>query len=616
MSRAGQPVPLWALISCGLAIVASLYGLAERHRAEAANRAVGLAVEHQLLADLASVSGISEVQAVRMAKAAGFNGLVIPEDTVADKQAEGILTLASGRGATEVSGPPSVLNRLLQLGELRLGRSLAGGSPGKPFVRHTGSIAQLRATSLGLDPASAQIARAEGMEVIARHSNSQGASARYVKGMLRSSAMMGAKWMLPSGDSVLGRRSSIKDTADALREFGMVYLTPEFVKISGDDLLRSRNKDLTLRLHSIQAAEADRLSESAYIERFAKAYRERSIRWLMLRPISAAEENPLKAFLDLAAKTKKAVEKEGGSIKTPRPFSGPDLPRLYFPVLFLLAAPFLAWVGAALIPSRWSLAVFALAAGALAAGALLESARPYCALIAAMAFPTGAYLWLEAQEKVTAWKAFAVLLVVSLAGGLMVSAALVGVEWTLQNEQFTGIKLAHFLPIGLAGLILLRRHISLGELTRQPILYGTAAAGLTALAVVYFMLARTGNDNPAAVSGIELQFRSLLEAVLYARPRTKEFLIGHPALVMGLACMAWSGGKGRLGALGSVLTAAGAIGLTSMVNTLCHLHTPIDLGLARIGTGLVIGGILGLFGAGILSLTLRKSWAEEDTGAI
>ena len=44
-----------------------------------------------------------------------------------------------------------------------------------------------------------------------------------------------------------------------------------------------------------------------------------------------------------------------------------------------------------------------------------------------------------------------------------------------------------------------------------------------------------------------------------------------------------------------------AIGQTSVVNTMCHLHTPITLSLARIGVGWILGCILGWIVWGVLS---------------
>lgn len=35
------------------------------------------------------------------------------------------------------------------------------------------------------------------------------------------------------------------------------------------------------------------------------------------------------------------------------------------------------------------------------------------------------------------------------------------------------------------------------------------------------------------------------------------------------------------------------IGQSDIVDTLCHTHTPLDIGLARIVIGLIVGGIIG-----------------------
>jgi hypothetical protein len=122
------------------------------------------------------------------------------------------------------------------------------------------------------------------------------------------------------------------------------------------------------------------------------------------------------------------------------------------------------------------------------------------------------------------------------------------------------------------------------------------------------MFLRTGNDNPAIVSDLEVRLRSLLEQILFVRPRTKEILIGHPAMIVGLALMLraaafTSQGRAAPFAGWAILALTiGAIGQTSIVNTMCHLHTPLTVGLTRIGVGLVLGGILG----GLLWAILRR----------
>src|SRR5207302_414981 len=96
----------------------------------------------------------------------------------------------------------------------------------------------------------------------------------------------------------------------------------------------------------------------------------------------------------------------------------------------------------------------------------------------------------------------------------------------------------------------------------QPLHVWQTAAALVGAVALALLVARTGNDPGVGVSALEMKFRSLLEAHL-VRPRTKEFLIGHPALLIGLAMAAtprWS-----RWALPFLLV--GAIGQASIVNS-------------------------------------------------
>ena len=91
------------------------------------------------------------------------------------------------------------------------------------------------------------------------------------------------------------------------------------------------------------------------------------------------------------------------------------------------------------------------------------------------------------------------------------------------------------------------------------------------------------------MSGIELKFRSLLDKVMVVRPRTKEFLFGHPALILGAAFL-----FARRRSIGLPLVALGVLGQASLLNTFCHIHTPLALTLLRAFNGLVLGIIIGL----------------------
>ena len=97
-----------------------------------------------------------------------------------------------------------------------------------------------------------------------------------------------------------------------------------------------------------------------------------------------------------------------------------------------------------------------------------------------------------------------------------------------------------------------------------------------------------GNDAGVGVSGAELKGRAILDRILPVRPRTKEFLVGHPLFILGIAW--WWRGRRRLGLPCLVF---GSLGQVSLLNTFCHIHTPLVISVWRGGVGLVLGVLLG-----------------------
>jgi len=76
---------------------------------------------------------------------------------------------------------------------------------------------------------------------------------------------------------------------------------------------------------------------------------------------------------------------------------------------------------------------------------------------------------------------------------------------------------------------------------------------------------------------------------LVARPRTKEFLVGYPALVLAgtAAALGW-----RRAAV--PLAMAGAVGTAGAINSFSHLHTPLLYTMWRTGNALLVGAVLAI----------------------
>lgn len=77
---------------------------------------------------------------------------------------------------------------------------------------------------------------------------------------------------------------------------------------------------------------------------------------------------------------------------------------------------------------------------------------------------------------------------------------------------------------------------------------------------------------------------------MYARPREKEFLIGHPAFL--LAVMALYRHWPRL--IHYLLIVVATVGQGSLVETFAHLRTPVYMSFVRGLDGLVVGAALGV----------------------
>jgi hypothetical protein len=189
----------------------------------------------------------------------------------------------------------------------------------------------------------------------------------------------------------------------------------------------------------------------------------------------------------------------------------------------------------------------------------------------------------------------------SVIGGLHIAALLTLPSYMLHIEQFFGVKIAHFLPPLFIAVYLVVSESDYKSLLKGTVRWLDVLIMVGIMGVVFVMLSRTGNDNPGDVSALELKLRNFLDRVLPERPRTKEFLIGHPALILGLS-MAFRGQRGWL----PLIAFLAAVGQVSVLNTFCHLHTPIAVSLLRVAVGVVMGGIVGLFALGIYNMVSNR----------
>ena len=365
---------------------------------------------------------------------------------------------------------------------------------------------------------------------------------------------------------------------------------------------------MSVRLHSAQTAELDKLTPVDAIDRYVKAARERNMRVLLIRPLTFAAQQPLAAFDWFLKEITRQALKNGQEIGKPHAFSEPGIPSFFFALLGLAVAPSVWFAVARFVSSkaaRWTGGVLL---ALLGVACVRKIGAEGMALLGSMTFPILGFYALDAvlprMKGPTALRMFAGFWLVSafsVVGGLCVAGLLNSLAFYIRAAEFEAVKLSVFLPIVVVGVHYFLTLSDWRGALRSPITWGASALGLGIGAVLAIMIARTGNDTGVGPSGGEMVFRNLMDRFLYVRPRTKEFLIGHPFLIFGIGTLirllkrnnAASEPASGLAGWTILLLMLGAIGQTDIVNTMCHIHIPFMLSLARVLEGLVLGCIIG-----------------------
>lgn len=215
---------------------------------------------------------------------------------------------------------------------------------------------------------------------------------------------------------------------------------------------------------------------------------------------------------------------------------------------------------------------------------------------------TGISPWRSTLESVVY---LVVAALIAAIGGISIAAMLGSTQFFMEFALFRGVKLTFVAPVLLTAIAYLQRFpiwkgrtISsvsdvksfITEFVQIDIkVYSLLIAGALAL-VAYVFVGRSGHTAGVPVPSWELALRRFLENTMYARPREKEFLIGHPAFMLA----AYAVGRRIPMVMHFALSIAAVIGIASMVETFCHLRTPVYMSIARGYDGLLLGIVIGL----------------------
>lgn len=637
-----------------VALCSATYMAVQRWDVEQANRSVEIVADWEQVQEMSACYALSQKTLLTLLKKEGVQGVAITEETLSSLRDRGLITItviplsspSLTSWATLISSrKPWIIHHLRTYFTHRYHLELEKAPPSYPpeatlVVPY--SFNAIRNLPIGFWEEDLAMIRSAGLEIVGRVFNTPGLNPQSMEWLFSTLKQKGIRVLIFAGDAVLGFRDQIRETARLLNRYQMVYGSIEFGKQQGDETLSKILRGHLVRVHSITPTEISKIRLPEITERYTRAARERNIRILYLRLLPYATRKGLQDQVSYLRALRQSLLREGLILGKAIPFKPLHIPLI--PLLLIglgvssSAVLLLKMILRVNLSTQMALlAVFFVIPSLFIPFSPHLSAKGW-ALLSALTFPTLALLQpyrymrvleteLQQQQRPPAWKfallAFIALSGITLMGALLIVGLLADRDFLVKADTFVGIKLAHILPLlGLAGIILgdlvgdqenVRKQILSAtarwrRILGQPLSLGAFLGLLVVLGILFFLLARTGNEPGVGVSSLELKVRSLLDQVLLVRPRTKEFLLGHPALVMALFLAPLLPWGYRVG-----LLLTGAIGQVSLVNTYCHIHTPLQVSLLRTFHGMWIGYILGWIFAFIASkLFWVFQWKEKS----
>lgn len=508
---------------------------------------------------------------------------------------------------------------------------------------------------LGLPVRDMQKVSALGFNVIVRPQNYVGVNEAQIDSIFARIKKAGVKVhaYMPCGTETVGYPDKLEYLGQKMQDNKMKlvmlehYTQLRFAQIDGLAPLSEFNKYYAARSYVIDALEQKKIGVGAALRRWALTDEERNIRVNYIRPFLMPVEGKdiMQINLQYVRDIKASVEARGFTVGEAGVFAGlgQDGYAPYFPakVDFIpIAAAIAAGVTLYLALlfglngkkqlALWGVVSLACAVVLLAGRGLLL--RQLLALAAASVFPVLSMsvifgIWEANKKKVSSllniiWKAvwqLALAVILSLVGAAFLSAILADSRFLLEIDIYRGVKLTFILPVLLTAILFIARYdllqvVGKGVKLLLARLNGLLDTGLTFkhvavlfvfLFVAFYFVGRSGHTGGVPVPAIELKMRAFLEQVMYARPREKEFMIGHPAFFLAVLAVYrcvprwWQ----------FVLVCSAVIGQGSLVQTFCHMRTPVIMSLLRAVDGYVVGTAFGIIG--VLVIGLLWSFVEN-----
>ncbi len=630
---------------------------------EQKNQTIEIAADFNEFKELALEDNLHVRDLLNRLKGNGASSVVLSEDTLASLEKENKITIKTSQDILKLSldenfkiEHPVAQNALATLWVhsedkallSRIEHNLSLKLPSDRLIRiHKNLLLINKSTQgfkervgLGFSNETIEMANEASLGVILRITNYPGLTKENAEKYLNllpppasTSAIMFAR------EEAFGYRGDLKEIVKLLTNRSYRLCNFEFTQPKGmvNYLNILKPKRLVIQGHSISRKELDlKYQRETAIARWVRAAKERSIRLLFLRCFHQSEshfiDNLVEYNLDYLSQTVTTLKKlnfkiaqdHRERINEPRLIIGQPIKSEVFATGLALAMGIIILLKITIFKNFSNgllIILFFLGAGVFL-GINENLWIISTGLLGAIAYTAIGPVWainsLE-EKKIKEEKentesnnstlkiAFSLVfksLAPSILGGILLVGLHSNVDFMLKYSQFRGIKLAFIIPLLITGLWALKLYgTEIFKLLHKPIsLFSLSLMGIGTLALVAYIL-RSGNLTIIKPSLLEEKFRILLENVLVARPRYKEFLIGYPASFL----FAFFYMRRSFYILPAVLIFV-QMGQVSVLNSMCHFHTPLLLTALRIFNGLWLGlafGVLALVSAIVLRLLFK-----------
>jgi hypothetical protein len=443
--------------------------------------------------------------------------------------------------------------------------------------------------------------------------------------------------LVPSGKSVLGFKTDMPYVAKKMQErkitLGMVegVTQLQFAPAEGLTELAKLTGYQVARTYVIDKIEQKRMSMYDAFRRWALSDEERNIRINYIKTFLTPRDGKtlLATNVDYVDKICRSVEQKGftsGEAGIFKPYLSNAF--LILPLIFAVVAAWVIYAGLLFNLSDRKQYILLLFGGLLLSAGLfvpgkytivrLTVALGSATMIPVLSMNYIMQLWEKHRNdretlfgiiRIATLELIAAVLF-SLIGGAILAAILSDIRFLLEIDIYRGVKLTFLLPVLLMAALFCKSHSlwegdkveegiikRISNVLNKPLNFKLIMwLGLLGF-VAWVFIGRSGHTEGVPVPDIEMKLRLFLERAMYARPREKEFMIGHPAFYLA----AYAAYKKLPNMFYMVFVLLATIGQASLVQTFAHMRTPVIMSYIRAFDGLALGIILGIIAIAIFA---------------